>query len=168
MGIHRKKKLRFIVMPRYGTDLQTRIDDSKTSLSLKSTSHLATQIIDSLEYLHSQGYVHKDLKANNMIFSRENKGMNDKLFLVDFGLASRYLHLGIHRPFEPDQRSAHEGTLEYVSRDGHLGCVSRRGDMECLLYVKIEAFHNIEYFLTNQCQFKDKAYPPVLEKNDEL
>ena len=65
-------------------------------------------------------------------------GMNDKLFLVDFGLASRYLHLGIHRPFEPDQRSAHEGTLEYVSRDGHLGCVSRRGDMECLLYVIIE------------------------------
>jgi len=135
--------------------------------------------------------VHKDLKANNMIFSRENKGMNDKLFLVDFGLASRYLHLGIHRPFEPDQRSAHEGTLEYVSRDGHLGCVSRRGDMECLLYViiewlgghlpwdtddderlkptkiqemKIDAFHNIEDFLTNKCQFKDKAYPPVLEK----
>jgi vaccinia related kinase len=136
--IHRKKKLRFIVMPRYGTDLQTKIDESKSCLSLESTSHLATQIIDSLEYLHSQGYVHKDLKANNMIFRRDQKGMNDKLFLVDFGLASRYLHLGIHRPFEPDQRSAHEGTLEYVSRDGHLGCVSRRGDMECLLYVIIE------------------------------
>ena len=57
---------------------------------------------------------------------------------MDYGLASRYIHMGIHRPFEPDQRSAHEGTLEYVSRDGHLGCVSRRGDMECLLYVAIE------------------------------
>ena len=65
-------------------------------------------------------------------------GINDKIFLVDYGLASRYIHMGIHRPFEPDQRSAHEGTLEYVSRDGHLGCVSRRGDMECLLYVVIE------------------------------
>jgi len=187
--IHRKKKLRFIVMPRYGTDLQTKIDESKENLSLESTSHLATQIIDSLEYLHSQGYVHKDLKANNMIFKRDQKGMNDKLFLVDFGLASRYLHLGIHRPFEPDQRSAHEGTLEYVSRDGHLGCVSRRGDMECLLYViiewlgghlpwdtdeeerlkptviqqqKINAFHNIKDFLKNKA-FKDKTYPPVME-----
>jgi len=188
--IHRKKKLRFIVMPRYGTDLQTKIDESKENLSLESTSHLATQIIDSLEYLHSQGYVHKDLKANNMIFKRDQKGMNDKLFLVDFGLASRYLHLGIHRPFEPDQRSAHEGTLEYVSRDGHLGCVSRRGDMECLLYViiewlgghlpwdtdeeerlkptviqqmKINAFHNIKDFLENKA-FKDKTYPPVMEE----
>lgn len=188
--IHRKKKLRFIVMPRYGTDLQTKIDESKSCLSLESTSHLATQIIDSLEYLHSQGYVHKDLKANNMIFRRDQKGMNDKLFLVDFGLASRYLHLGIHRPFEPDQRSAHEGTLEYVSRDGHLGCVSRRGDMECLLYViiewlgghlpwdtddderlkptkiqemKIKAFHDIKKFLTEDA-FKNTAYPPVMEE----
>jgi len=188
--MHRKKKLRFIVMPRYGKDLQTRIDESKSSLSLESTSHLATQIIDSLEYLHSQGYVHKDLKANNMIFKRDQKGMNDKLFLVDFGLASRYLHLGIHRPFEPDQRSAHEGTLEYVSRDGHLGCVSRRGDMECLLYViiewlgghlpwdtdeeerlkptviqqmKINAFHNINDFLKTKA-FKDRTYPEVMEK----
>ena len=75
--IHRKKKLRFIVMPRYGTDLQTRIDESESkSLSLESTSHLATQIIDSLEYLHSQGYVHKDLKANNMIFQRDQKKGN--------------------------------------------------------------------------------------------
>lgn len=188
--IHRKKKLRFIVMPRYGTDLQTKIDESKSCLSLESTSHLATQIIDSLEYLHSQGYVHKDLKANNMIFRRDQKGMNDKLFLVDFGLASRYLHLGIHRPFEPDQRSAHEGTLEYVSRDGHLGCVSRRGDMECLLYViiewlgghlpwdtddderlkpteiqemKIKAFHDIKKFLKDDA-FKNKVYPPVMEE----
>ena len=30
--------------------------------------------------------------------------------------------------------------------------------------MKIDAFHNIEDFLTNKCQFKDKAYPPVLEK----
>merc|ERR1712008_321057 len=87
------------------------------------------------------------------------------------------------------------GTLEYVSRDGHLGCVSRRGDMECLLYViiewlgghlpwdtddderlkptkiqemKIHAFHNIEDFLTNKCQFKDKAYPTRFGENDEL
>ena len=62
-------------MPRYGTDLQTKIDESKSKcLSLESTSHLATQIIDSLEYLHSQGYVHKDLKANNMIYKRDQKG----------------------------------------------------------------------------------------------
>jgi len=185
----RKKKLRFIVMPRYGTDLQTVVDQQKSALSLESTSSLATQVLDSLEYLHSMGYVHKDLKGNNMIFKRDHKGINDKLFLVDYGLASRYIHMGIHKPFEPDMRSAHEGTLEYVSRDGHLGCVSRRGDMECLLYViiewlgghlpwdtddddrlkpnviqqmKIDAFHDVKGFLTFKA-FKGKTYPQLVE-----
>jgi len=187
--LHRKKKLRFLVMPRYGTDLQTVLDDSKSSLSLESASSIATQIINSLEYLHSMGYVHKDLKGNNMIFTRDQSGVNDKIFLVDYGLASRYIHMGIHRPFEPDARSAHEGTLEYVSRDGHLGCVSRRGDMECMVYViiewlggtlpwdtetderlkpniiqqmKIEAFHDVKGFLTYKA-FKGKTFPPVVE-----
>jgi len=187
--VHRKKKLRFIVMPRYGTDLQTVLDQQKSSLSVESTSSIATQVIDSLEYLHSMGYVHKDLKGNNMIYKRGHTDINDKIYLVDYGLASRYIHMGIHRPFEPDQRSAHEGTLEYVSRDGHLGCVSRRGDMECLLYVviewlgghlpwdtdnddrlkpniiqqmKIEAFHDIKGFLTFKA-FKGKPYPQLVE-----
>jgi len=189
--MHRKKKLRFIVMPRYGTDLQTVLDNQKSALSLENTASVATQVLDSLEYLHSMGYVHKDLKGNNLIFKRDHKGINDKIFLVDYGLASRYIHMGIHRPFEPDQRSAHEGTLEYVSRDGHLGCVSRRGDMECLLYVviewlgghlpwdteddttdrlkpnviqqmKIEAFHDIKGFLSFKA-FKGKTYPPMVE-----
>jgi len=186
---YRNKKLRFIVMPRYGTDLQTVLDKQKTALSLENTSSIAIQVIDSLEYLHSMGYVHKDLKGNNMIFSRDQKGVNDKIFLVDYGLASRYMHMGIHRPFEPDMRSAHEGTLEYVSRDGHLGCVSRRGDMECLLYViiewlgghlpwdtdtddrlkpdtiqkmKIDAFHDVKGFLTHKA-FKDQTYPQLVE-----
>merc|ERR1719220_2841638 len=178
-------------MPRYGTDLQTKIDESKSKcLSLESTASVATQVLDSLEYLHSMGYVHKDLKGNNMIYKRGHTDINDKIYLVDYGLASRYIHMGIHRPFEPDQRSAHEGTLEYVSRDGHLGCVSRRGDMECLFYViiewlgghlpwdtddderlkpdtihrmKIEAFHKIKDFLKDKA-FKDKTYPPVMEE----
>ena len=71
---YRNKKLRFIVMPRYGTDLQTVIDKQKTALSLENTSSIAIQVIDSLEYLHSMGYVHKDLKGNNMIFTRDQKG----------------------------------------------------------------------------------------------
>ena len=92
--IHRKKKLRFIVMPRYGTDLQTRIDESESkSLSLESTSHLATQIIDSLEYLHSQGYVHKDLKANNMIFQRDQKKGNYFLNFKDLKIILRFFEL---------------------------------------------------------------------------
>ena len=76
--------------------------------------------------------------------------------------------------------------MEYTSRDAHLGCVSRRGDFEVLLYtlidwlggklpwdtdeglkppaiqkLKIEAFHDIKEFLAKA--FKDNSYPTFLE-----
>ena len=35
-------------------------------------------------------------------------------------------------------RWAHEGTLEYTSRDSHIGCTSRRGDIEVLVYNLVE------------------------------
>ena len=105
--------------------------DQYMYITIHSNTEMPKQFCGNVRYLLADFW---PFSKTSVLFA----GMNDKLFLVDFGLASRYLHLGIHRPFEPDQRSAHEGTLEYVSRDGHLGCVSRRGDMECLLYVIIE------------------------------
>jgi len=194
---HRNKKMRFLVLPRYGMDVQQVLDQCNI-FSVETTSSLAVQILDCYEYLHAQGYVHKDLKGANLLYSRKQPGENKKnttneatankqVYLLDYGLVSRYTHLGLHKPFEPDQRMAHEGTLEYTSRDSHLGCVSRRGDIEVLLYVlidwlggklawdveetlrptqiqqmKIDAFYDIKGFLTKA--FKDKGYPKFLEE----
>ena len=55
------------------------------------------------------------------------------VFLVDFGLACKFRDVnGFHRDGTPDDRRAHEGTLEYASRDAHDGVHSRRGDLESL------------------------------------
>lgn len=203
--LFRNKRLRFIAMPRYGEDLQMILERKEKSesgnpnLTVEEASDIALQVIDAYEYLHHQGYVHKDLKGSNLLFemkdqdkkkrsTRNSNGttLRKKIFLVDYGLASRYTYLGFHKPFEPDARSAHEGTLEYTSRDAHLGCVSRRGDFEVLLYtlidwlggklpwdtdeglkppaiqqLKIEAFHDIKEFLAKA--FKDNSYPTFLE-----
>lgn len=59
----------------------------------------------------------------------------DRIYLIDFGLASKFVDsLGVHRPFCIDQRRAHDGTLEFTSRDAHMGAHSRRSDLECLGY----------------------------------
>ncbi|XP_073847797.1 back seat driver isoform X2 [Musca autumnalis] len=58
----------------------------------------------------------------------------ERIFLIDYGLASKFMDNGIHRPFVMDQRRAHDGTLEFTSRDAHMGAHSRRSDMECLGY----------------------------------
>jgi hypothetical protein len=57
----------------------------------------------------------------------------ERIFLIDFGLASKFIDSsGAHRPFCMDQRRAHDGTLEFTSRDAHMGAHSRRSDLECL------------------------------------
>ena len=96
----------------------------------------------SLEYLHSRGYTHNDVKAQNLLL--DSSGCD--VYLVDFGLASKYKvslslamlvlslttsvlaqdNLGFHHDGDEDERFAHEGTLEYTSRDGHIGAHSRQ------------------------------------------
>lgn len=59
--------------------------------------------------------------------------MEERIHLIDFGLASKFMDsTGLHRPFCMDQRRAHDGTLEFTSRDAHMGAHARRSDLECL------------------------------------
>lgn len=59
----------------------------------------------------------------------------DRIHLIDFGLAIKFVDsAGQHRPFFMDARRAHDGTLEFTSRDAHMGAHSRRSDLECFGY----------------------------------
>lgn len=67
--------------------------------------------IDVLEYMHDKGYAHCDVKGANLLLDTQ-----DQVYLVDFGLASR-----LSTDFKPDPKRAHDGTIEYTSRDAHTG-----------------------------------------------
>ncbi|KAG5319401.1 VRK1 kinase, partial [Pseudoatta argentina] len=133
-GAHR---YRFLVIPRYGVDIGKLFLSHRKKLPTKLVNTLAVQMLDALEYIHSKGYAHADIKGPNILLSYGNEIGKEKsmAYLVDYGLAYRFrTGTGEHKPFVHDERRAHEGTLEFTSRDAHHGTHSRRGDLETLGY----------------------------------
>lgn len=44
-----------------------------------------------------------------------------QVYLVDYGLAFRYISDGKHKEYKEDPKRAHDGTVEFTSRDAHKG-----------------------------------------------
>ncbi|CAK9818872.1 Serine/threonine-protein kinase VRK1 [Anthophora plagiata] len=136
--IHHGQKYRFLVIPRFGIDIGKLFISNGRKLPIKLVNRLAVQMLDALEYIHSHGYAHADVKGSNILLSLSEEGIATKksqAYLVDYGLAYRFrTGAGIHKSFVHDERRAHEGTLEFTSRDAHHGTHSRRGDLETLGY----------------------------------
>ncbi|XP_052901447.1 serine/threonine-protein kinase VRK1 [Anopheles moucheti] len=127
-------KHRFLVIPRFGASLQSVYMQNNKCLPLSTVCRAGMQMLDVLEYIHSNQYVHADLKGDNILFGMGDRG-RERLYLVDFGMASRVV---LEDQFKPDPRKKHNGTIEYTSRDAHQGVMTMRGDLEILAYNMIE------------------------------
>jgi|JI6StandDraft_1071083.scaffolds.fasta_scaffold83208_1 casein kinase I family protein HRR25 len=86
--------------------------------TVETVSQIACQMIDRMEILHSIGYVHRDLNMRNFMVAEEDCML---LYLIDFGLAKRYI--------EPDQKQHIQrtagrkfvGTVKFSSIASHEG-----------------------------------------------
>jgi len=58
---------------------------SKGHLSESLAADLFSQLVKSINYVHSRGIVHRDLKLENILIDRDNQ-----LVLTDFGFANFY------------------------------------------------------------------------------
>ncbi|CAD7090428.1 unnamed protein product [Hermetia illucens] len=123
------EKHRFLVIPRYGKDIWSFFLSNGKRLPQHTIYRIAIQMLDVYEYIHSNTYVHADLKGANILLDYTGKH-SDQVYLVDFGLACHYTT----SDYKPDPRKMHNGTIEYTSRDAHNGVPTRRGDFEILGY----------------------------------
>jgi vaccinia related kinase len=124
-----KRRYRFLVIPRYKQTLavELRLTNNNIGhcLDEKRVQSIGKQMLDIFEYIHSHGYVHADIKAENIL-------MNDSvhIYLLDYGLSRK-----VSIQYEEKVQRRHEGTLEFTSLDVHRGAVpSFRGDLEILFY----------------------------------
>ncbi|XP_071972163.1 serine/threonine-protein kinase VRK1 isoform X2 [Engystomops pustulosus] len=160
-GLHDKngKSYRFMVMDRFGKDLQKIFEENSKRFSHKTVLQLGLRLIDVLEYIHEHEYVHGDIKASNLLLHHKHP---EQVFLVDYGLAYRYCPEGVHKEYKEDPRKCHDGTIEFTSIDAHKGVSpSRRGDLEILGYCMIQ-------WLCGKLPWEDKLTDPNYVANSKI
>jgi tau tubulin kinase len=118
------------------SELRRRQPDGKFSMT--TTLKLGMQMLKALEAVHDLGYIHRDVKPSN--FAMGLTGVKRHVtFLIDFGLARRYLlSSGEVRP--PRDSTGFRGTARYASINSHLSKdLGRRDDIWSIFYILIES-----------------------------
>ncbi|XP_033080069.1 inactive serine/threonine-protein kinase VRK3 isoform X4 [Trachypithecus francoisi] len=135
-GVH-QDKYRFLVLPSLGRSLQSALDVSPEHvLSERSVLQVACRLLDALEFLHENEYVHGNVTAENIFVDPEDQS---QVTLAGYGFAFRYCPSGKHVAYVEGSRSPHEGDLEFISMDLHKGCgPSRRSDLQSLGYCMLK------------------------------
>lgn len=129
-----QKNHNILVMDLLGPSLEDLFSASGRKFSLKTVLMLIDQMITRIEFLHSRGYIHRDIKPDNFLIGTAKK--KSTVYLIDFGLSKRYVRDGKHIEFIENKKLT--GTARYASVNTHIGYEqSRRDDMEALCYVWI-------------------------------
>uniref|UniRef100_A0A2K6DCW0 Serine/threonine-protein kinase VRK3 n=1 Tax=Macaca nemestrina TaxID=9545 RepID=A0A2K6DCW0_MACNE len=168
-GVH-QDKYRFLVLPSLGRSLQSALDVSPEHvLSERSVLQVACRLLDALEFLHENEYVHGNVTAENIFVDPEDRS---QVTLAGYGFAFRYCPSGKHVAYVEGSRSPHEGDLEFISMDLHKGCgPSRRSDLQSLGYCMLKWLYgflpwtnclpNTEDIMKQKQKFTDKPGPFV-------
>jgi casein kinase 1 len=107
-----------LVMDLMGPSLEALFNQTLRKFSLKTVLMLIDQMIQRIEYIHSRNFLHRDIKPDNFCIGL-NKTAH-KIFLLDFGLAKRYIQKeGKHIPYREGKNLT--GTARYASINTHLG-----------------------------------------------
>ena len=135
-GLH-EPDYNVMVIDLLGPSLQDLFAHCEHKFSLKTVLLILDQVVDSLEFVHDQHFIHRDVKPDNLMIGRREHV--HKIFLIDYGLAKKYSG---HRRYSSGYQYhvAHPlvGTARYCSVHAHLGHDDGfRDDMEALGYVLV-------------------------------
>ncbi|KAI4491001.1 hypothetical protein M0802_010577 [Mischocyttarus mexicanus] len=151
------QRYRFLVIPRYGIDIGKLFISNNRKLPNKLVNNLAVQMLDALEYIHSHGYAHADIKGPNILLAQyDDSAVREKLqaYLVDYGLAYRFRTTAAH------SRRGDLETLGYNLLQWVCGKLPWEKDNDLSVTINPEEVHTEkEALLSNLPLLMEKCFP---------
>uniref|UniRef100_A0A803J3S8 non-specific serine/threonine protein kinase n=1 Tax=Xenopus tropicalis TaxID=8364 RepID=A0A803J3S8_XENTR len=138
IGCGRNEKFNYVVMQLQGRNLaDLRRSQPRGTFTMSTTLRLGKQILESIESIHSVGFLHRDIKPSNFAMGRLPSTYR-KCYMLDFGLARQYTNTtGEVRP--PRNVAGFRGTVRYASVNAHKNReMGRHDDLWSLFYMLVE------------------------------
>ncbi|XP_070957427.1 tau-tubulin kinase 1-like [Oncorhynchus clarkii lewisi] len=148
IGCGRNDKFNYVVMQLqsvvlfWGVEQGRNLADLRRSqprgtFTMSTTLRLGKQILESIEAIHSVGFLHRDIKPSNFAMGRLPSTLR-KCYMLDFGLARQYTNTaGEVRP--PRTVAGFRGTVRYASVNAHKNKeMGRHDDLWSLFYMLVE------------------------------
>ncbi|XP_040529686.1 tau-tubulin kinase 2 isoform X5 [Gallus gallus] len=138
IGCGRNDRFNYVVMQLQGRNLaDLRRSQSRGTFTISTTLRLGRQILESIESIHSVGFLHRDIKPSNFAMGRFPSTCR-KCYMLDFGLARQFTNsCGDVRP--PRAVAGFRGTVRYASINAHRNReMGRHDDLWSLFYMLVE------------------------------
>ena len=158
--IHKGHKHNYLMMELLGKSLDKLFTDMKRKFSIKTVSMIGYQMVQRIEYVHSKGYIHRDIKPGNFLIGKNLDCK--KLFIIDFGLSKKYIDKITGKHVIYKEGKGLTGTARYVSLNTHYGIdQSRRDDIEGIAY-------NLIYFAKGKLPWQGVKTKNKKEKHKKI